>query len=114
MDNLGSVRADTASALANADTQTPRAPSLTLSMDWLAHADLAVAAVQLDLGDTITVTDLPASAPAASLTVQVRSITHTIAKDSWTVQVDTDPPTNLGVLDDTDLGKLDDTMILGV
>lgn len=103
-----------ASALANADTQTPRAPSLTLSMDWLAHADVAVAAVELDLGDTIAVTDLPASAPASSLTVQVRSITHTIAKDSWTVQVDTDPPNSLGILDDTDLGKLDDTMILGV
>ena len=103
-----------ATALANADTQKPRAPSLTLSMDWLAHTGLADEAVTLELGDTITVTDLPASAPASSLTVQVRSITHTIARDGWTVRVDTDPPNNLGVLDDTDLGKLDDTLILGV
>ena len=103
-----------ATALANADTQKPRAPSLTLSMDWLAHTGLADEAVTLELGDTITITDLPASAPASSLTVQVRSITHTIARDGWTVRVDTDPPNKLGVLDDTDLGKLDDTLILGV
>ena len=103
-----------ATALANADTQTPRAPSLTLSMDWLAYADLADEAVGLELGDTLTITDLPAAAPAATLTVQVRAITHTIGRDAWTVQVDTDPPLRRGVLDDTDLGILNDTAILGV
>ena len=103
-----------ATALANADTQTPRAPSLTLSMDWLAYAGLADEAVGLELGDTLTITDLPAAAPASSLTVQIRAITHTIGRDAWTVQVDTDPPLRRGVLDDTDLGILDDTLILGV
>ena len=103
-----------ATALANADTQTPRAPSLTLSMDWLAYADLADEAVGLELGDTLTITDLPAAAPASSLTVQVRAITHTIGRDAWTVQIDTDPPLRRGVLNDTDLGILNDTAILGV
>lgn len=104
-----------ATSLANADTQAPRAPSLTLSVDWLAHAGLADKALQMELGDTILITDLPAAAPASSMVVQVRSITHTLSRrDGWLLQVDADPPNTLGVLDDTDLGILDDTMILGV
>ncbi len=103
-----------AAALANADTTIPRAPSLTISMDWLAHAGKSGAALLLELGDTITITDLPASAPASTLTVQVRTITHTISRDQWQITVDTDPPLQLCVLDDTDLGILDDTAILGV
>lgn len=103
-----------ADAIANADTQTPRAPSLTVSVDWLAHADLATAAIPLELGDTITITGLPASAPASTLTVQVRSIAHTISRSGWQIQLDTDPPLRRGVLDDTGLGLLNDTAIVGV
>jgi len=103
-----------AAALANAPAGTPRAPSLTISMDWMAHAGKSGAALLLELGDTITITDLPAAAPSSTLTVQVRTITHTISRDQWLVYLDADPPLQLCVLDDTDLGVLDDTAILGV
>lgn len=103
-----------ADSLANRSILTPRAPSLTVSMDWMAHAGQAASALLLELGDVIELTDLPVSAPAASLTIQVRAISHDISRDKWEITVDTDPPLYLGVLDDATYGVLDDTLILGV
>lgn len=103
-----------AAQIANATTEQPRAPSLTLSMEWLARAGLDDEIRGLELGDSIQVTDLPAQAPAASLTLQVRLIEHNITAAGWTVRIDTDPPIYGAVLDDGTRGILDGTTYLGV
>lgn len=100
--------------IANADTERPRAPQLTLSMEYLTSAGLDAAVLTLDLGDTITVTDLPSVAPTTSMTLQIRAITHTIAAAGWLVTIDTDPPLLGAVLDDAVRGLLDSTTYLGV
>lgn len=99
--------------IANADTEKPRAPSLSLSMEWLDSVSLDDEVLGLELGDTIAVDDLPPEAPETSLTLQVRAISHTITAAGWTVNVDTDPPLLGAVLDDTDRAALG-TTYLGV
>ncbi len=103
-----------AGQIANANTEQPRAPSLTLSMEWLAKVGLDDEVRGLELGDSIQVTDLPTQAPAASLTLQVRLIEHNITAAGWTVRIDTDPPIYGAVLDDGTRGILDGTTFLGV
>lgn len=99
--------------LANADTERPRAPSLTLSMEWLAKAGLDDEVRGLELGDTIKVTDLPVQAPGSELTLQVRTISHTITAGGWLVNIDTDPPVLGAITDDSTRGLLGDTTYLG-
>ncbi len=103
-----------AGQIANADTERPRAPSLVMSMQWLTVAGLADLVLSLELGDTIRVTDLPSAAPAATITLQVRLISHAITAAGWQITVDTDPPIYGAVLDDTDRGLLGSTTFLGV
>ncbi len=100
--------------IANADTERPRAPSLTLSVEWLDKVGLADEVLGLELGDTIRVTDLPSQAPGSELTLQVRTIGHTITAAGWLVNIDTDPPVLGAITDDTDRGLLGDTTYLGV
>jgi len=100
--------------IANADTEKPRAPSLTLSMERLDTSNLEDAVLGLELGDTIRVTDLPSVAPETALTLQVRMISHAITAAGWTVNIDTDPPLLGAVLDDATRGVLDQTAYLGV
>ncbi len=100
--------------IANADTERPRAPSLTLSVEWLDKVGLADEVLGLELGDTIRVTDLPSQAPGSELTLQVRAIGHTITTAGWLVNIDTDPPVLGAITDDTDRGLLGDTTYLGV
>lgn len=99
---------------ANADTERPRAPSLSLSMEWLAETGLADVFLPLELGDTLQVDDLPSQAPAESMVLQIRTITHTVGKAGWAVNIDTDPPLYGAVLDDGVRGILDQTTYLGV
>ncbi len=103
-----------AGQIANANTEQPRAPSLTLSMEWLNKVGFDDEVLGLELGDTIRVTNLPAQAPSTSLTLQVRMIGHTITSAGWLVNIDTDPPIYGAVLDDADRGLLGLTTYLGV
>ena len=100
--------------IANADTEKPRAPSLTLSMERLDTSNLEDAVLGLELGDTIRVTDLPSVAPETALTLQVRMISHAITAAGWIVNIDTDPPIYGAVLDDATRGVLNQTAYLGV
>jgi len=100
--------------IANADTEKPRAPSLTLSMEWLTYVGLADSVMPLELGDTIRVTDLPSQAPETALTLQIRTIGHAITAAGWQVTIDTDPPLLGAVLDDAARGVLNQTAYLGV
>lgn len=99
---------------ANADTERPRAPSLSLSMEWLSNNGLADTFLPLELGDTLQIDDLPSQAPATSLVLQVRTITHTINSAQWLLNIDTDPPLYGAVLDDGVRGLLNQTAYLGV
>lgn len=100
--------------LANADTEKPRSPSLSLSMDWMVKISKSSAVLGLELGDSIYVTDLPAEAPATDIVLQVQTISHMITSGGWVVTIDTDPPLYGAVLDDAARGLLDDTAFLGV
>ena len=100
--------------IANADTEKPRAPSLTLSMERLDTSNLEDAVLGLELGDTIRVTDLPSVAPETALTLQVRMISHAITAAGWIVNIDTDPPIYGAVLDDATRSVLNQTAYLGV
>ena len=100
--------------IANADTEKPRAPSLTLSMERLDTSNLEDAVLGLELGDTIRVTDLPSVAPETALTLQVRMISHAITAAGWIVNIDTDPPIYGAVLDDATRGVLNQSAYLGV
>ena len=100
--------------IANADTEKPRAPSLTLSMEWLTYVGLADSVMPLELGDTIRVTDLPSQAPETALTLQIRTIGHAITAAGWIVNIDTDPPIYGAVLDDATRSVLNQTAYLGV
>lgn len=100
--------------IANAATERPRAPSLTLSMEHLAAASLDGDVLGLELGDTIMVTDLPSVAPETDLTLQIRMIQHAITAASWLVTIDTDPPLYGAVLDDAIRGLLGESTYLGV
>lgn len=101
-----------ADAAVAGDGDTPRAPVLSLSMEWLTHAGLADDLLTLDLGDRITVTDLPASAPASSVDLAVISIDHAITSAGWTVTLGTSAPISGWILGDPDLGLLGSTTIL--
>ncbi len=99
---------------ANAATERPRAPILTLSMDQLATDSLDGEVLALELGDTIAVTDLPAVAPEDELTLQVRAIGHDISAAGWLVSTATDHPLYGAVLDDAIRGVLGESTYLGV
>lgn len=106
--------------IVNRDSVQPRAPQLVVSVDKVAHLGREVvggapgglfddafaveftgedfggssvldALLRLEVGDLIEVTDLPAAAPAAALSLVVESIGHDIAANGWTVTVDTSP-----------------------
>jgi len=94
------------------DPDAPKAPSLTLSMEHLTRLGYDDDLLGLDLGDMVRITDLPSSAPAASVDVIVDSIEHSISAAGWTVTLTTSTPQSGWLLADADRGQLGQTTIL--
>ena len=101
-----------ADAVIAADPDALRAPTLSMSMEWLHLAGLSDALLTLDLGDRIQVSDLPAAAPASTVDLAVSSIEHSITASGWTVTLGTTAPVSGWILGDADLGLLGTTTIL--
>ena len=99
-------------ALVRTDPDAPKAPSLTLSMEHLTRLGYDDDLLGLDLGDMVRITDLPSSAPAASVDVIVDSIEHSISAAGWTVTLATSTPQPGWLLGDADRGQLGETTIL--
>ena len=104
--------------LANVHSQPAiKAPTLRVSMLNIASRSSSTAAAlcALDLGQRITVTNLPAGLPATTLDLFVEGISDDIGADDWVRTITTSNITRGGavaVLDDDTYGLLDDTFIL--
>lgn len=83
-----------------------RAPQLVLSVDKANENDTVDGILNLDLGDRVTVTDLPAAAPATSMDFVVESISHDISANGWTVTLDTSPWSSIFQVGDSTYGAV--------
>lgn len=90
-----------------------QAPTLKVSVDRVAEEDPSLLGSLLTVADTaggavIVVEDLPATAPASTLTLTVTKVDHDITKNGWTVTINTAPGSTDGwVLDTSDLEDAD-------
>lgn len=80
-----------ADGVANYPVDIPKSPRLSVSMEWAAHVGLDIDVLSVELGDLIRVTDLPASAPSATVDLIVEAIDHQVGTNDWVVTFDTSP-----------------------
>lgn len=80
-----------ASGLANLPVDSAKAPNVTLSMSWAGSQGFADDLLTLELGDLIRITNLPTSAPAATIDLIVEGIAHSIGTGDWVVELITSP-----------------------
>ena len=82
--------ADAANWKANASSDiNPRLPNLT--MDLLTSPGLAATVLLLGLGSRITLSGLPAQAPASSVDLFIEGLTETITSGGWVIAFNTSP-----------------------
>jgi hypothetical protein len=87
-----------------------RLPALTVDLLTARTTALATAALTVDIGDKIEVTDLPSQAPASTFTGFAEGYTETFGANQWSMSFFTTPVTledSLFTLDDSTLGMLD-------
>jgi hypothetical protein len=88
--------ADAANWKANANSDVnPRLPNLTV--DLLTSPTLAATVLLLGIGSRITLSGLPAQAPASSVDVFIEGWTETITSSGWVVAMNTSPAPLSGV-----------------
>ena len=84
-----------------------RYPSATA--DLVADSAMIPAWLATDLGDTVTVSNLPAEHPTSTIDLFIEGYTETITAESWDVVLTNSPagPWGVGVLEDATYGRLD-------
>jgi hypothetical protein len=88
--------ADAANWKANANSDvTPRLPNLTV--DLLTSPGLYATVLLLELGSRITLSGLPAQAPASSVDLFIEGWTETITSGGWVIAFNTSPAANSAV-----------------
>lgn len=91
-------------------------PTLTVNLYTRADPVLTMAVCGLKTFDVVTLTGLPAQAPASSMSFQVQGGTYTVGADTFTVQLNTTPvPPNILRADATadTYTLLDSTNVIG-
>lgn len=99
------------------DRTAVEAPTLAVSIDRVAEDDASLLSDLMGLaadpaGQVVTVTDLPSTAPASSVTFTVDKVDHDITKNGWTMSIATSPDETAGWVLGT--SALDSSTILAI
>jgi hypothetical protein len=91
------------------------APSLGVSVNTVASSQVPLV-LALEIGDRVSVTNLPAQAPATTMAFFVEGYTEAIGAETYTIDYNLSPAvlSDVWVLDSASYSQLDSTTVLGL